>query len=44
MVEYLITTHCREWKVQANNPDRATTDDRRDAEDSVSLGNLPANL
>jgi hypothetical protein len=42
LVESLITTHCREWKVQANRSAPVITGDRPEGVDSVSLATASA--
>jgi hypothetical protein len=42
LVESLINTHCREWKVQANPFGRVITEDRPQPADSVSLATASA--
>ena len=35
-IEQLINDHCREWRVQANGPSRAKTDDRAESTAGVN--------
>jgi hypothetical protein len=44
LVEHLINTHCREWKVQANRTALVTPDDRQEADASVTPATHPAGL